>query len=149
MRRFALLIVVATLGATSLTGCSSFDPSDLTDWFNTKKPLPGDRRAIFPEGVPGVSQGVPANLVKGAQPEVATAPTGQAEPEKEAEPPAPAKAKAAPRPRQQAARPVQPAAPAQPRAQQPQQQQQPQPQAQQAPGQNNWPAPPASGSFSR
>ena len=148
MRRFALMIAVAMLGATSLTGCSSFDPSDLTDWFNVKKPLPGDRRAVFPEGVPGVSQGVPSNLVKGAQPEVAAAPAPQAEPEA-APAPAKAKAKAPARPRQQAARPPQPAAPAQPAAQAQPRAQQPQPQAQQAPDQNNWPAPPASGSFSR
>ena len=36
--------------------------------FGTKKqPLPGQRRAVFPEGVPGVQQGVPAEMMKGAQ----------------------------------------------------------------------------------
>ena len=33
-----------------------------------KKPLPGERRAVFPEGVPGVPQGVPREMVKGYQP---------------------------------------------------------------------------------
>ena len=49
----------------TLGGCESLDP---TEWFNTKKPLPGDRKAVFPEGVPGVPQGVPADLVQGYQP---------------------------------------------------------------------------------
>ena len=35
------------------------------DWFNTKKPLPGERKAVFPGGVPGVPQGVPPELVRG------------------------------------------------------------------------------------
>jgi len=38
---------------------------DPTEWFNTKKPLPGERKAMFPTGVPGVSQGVPPELVEG------------------------------------------------------------------------------------
>ena len=37
------------------------------DIFDNKKPLPGERRAVFPEGVPGVPQGVPPELVKGYQ----------------------------------------------------------------------------------
>jgi hypothetical protein len=32
-----------------------------------KKPLPGERRAVFPEGVPGVQQGVPPELMRGNQ----------------------------------------------------------------------------------
>jgi hypothetical protein len=48
----------------ALSGCESFDPES---WFNTKKPLPGDRRPMFPGGVPGVPQGVPPDLVKGYQ----------------------------------------------------------------------------------
>ena len=37
-------------------------------WFDTKKPLPGERKELFPAGVPGVSRGVPPDLVKGNQP---------------------------------------------------------------------------------
>ena len=37
------------------------------DWFNNKKPLPGERKELFPGGVPGVSKGVPPDLVKGNQ----------------------------------------------------------------------------------
>ena len=56
----------------------SFDPTAIFDLdiFNTKKKLPGERQPVFPEGTPGVSQGVPPELVKGYQaaPEPATAP---------------------------------------------------------------------------
>ncbi len=49
----------------ALSGCESFDPES---WFNSKKPLPGERKAMFPGGVPGVPQGVPPELTKGYQP---------------------------------------------------------------------------------
>ena len=42
--------------------------SSAAEMFNTKKKLPGERRAVFPEGTPGVPQGVPQELVKGYQP---------------------------------------------------------------------------------
>jgi hypothetical protein len=63
-RRIVLIASLLAFGVT-LSGCESFDPSE---WFNTKKPLLGDRKAVFPEGVPGVPQGVPPDLVKGYQP---------------------------------------------------------------------------------
>ncbi len=59
----AVLIVLAS----ALTGCggaSSWDPSDLLDFMDTKKKLPGDRKPVFPEGVPGLEQGVPRDLYK-------------------------------------------------------------------------------------
>ena len=42
--------------ALPLGGCVNFDPADwfAGDWFNTKKPLPGERKPLFPDGVPGV-----------------------------------------------------------------------------------------------
>ena len=71
MRRTSRLIAAAVLIAFTglLGGCSSggFDPSDLLDWLDTKKKLPGDRKPVFPDGVPGVEQGVPKELYKGAQ----------------------------------------------------------------------------------
>jgi hypothetical protein len=74
MRRPQRLIVAAVLIAFSgaLAGCStgfgsSFDPSDLLDFLDTKKKLPGDRKPVFPDGVPGLEQGVPKDLYKGAQ----------------------------------------------------------------------------------
>ncbi len=33
--------------------------------FDNKKKLPGERKPVFPEGVPGVTQGIPAELQKG------------------------------------------------------------------------------------
>lgn len=69
MRRTSRLIAAAVLIAFTgvLGGCSSFDPSDLLDFLDTKKKLPGERKPVFPEGVPGLEQGVPKELYKGAQ----------------------------------------------------------------------------------
>jgi hypothetical protein len=69
MRRTPRLIAAAVLIAFTgvLGGCSSFDPSDMLDFLDTKKKLPGDRKPVFPEGVPGLEQGVPRELYKGAQ----------------------------------------------------------------------------------
>jgi hypothetical protein len=73
MRRLQRLIAAAMLIAFSgvLAGCSSglsgFDPSDLLDFLDTKKKLPGERKPVFPDGVPGLEQGVPKELYKGAQ----------------------------------------------------------------------------------
>jgi hypothetical protein len=89
MRRVQRLIAACVLIAFSgvLAGCSSslsgFDPTDLLDWLDTKKKLPGERKPVFPDGVPGVEQGVPRDMYKGAQqqpdqnPQVATAPPPQ------------------------------------------------------------------------
>ena len=60
-RRIVLFGSLFAFGLT-LSGCSTFDP---TEWFNTKKPLPGERKEMFPGGVPGVPQGVPPELVQG------------------------------------------------------------------------------------
>jgi hypothetical protein len=43
--------------------------ADFSPFGTAKKPLPGERRAVFPEGVPGVQQGVPAELMRGHQAE--------------------------------------------------------------------------------
>jgi hypothetical protein len=71
MRRTPRLIAAAVLIVFTglLGGCSSggFDPSDLLDFLDTKKKLPGDRKPVFPEGVPGLEQGVPKDMYKGAQ----------------------------------------------------------------------------------
>lgn len=69
MRPVQRLVSAAVLIALSgaLTGCGSmtgWDPSDLLDFLDTKKKLPGDRRPVFPEGVPGLQQGVPKELYK-------------------------------------------------------------------------------------
>ena len=69
MTRAARNILMAATLALPLGGCGSvgpdinFDPLDWIsgEWFNTKKPLPGDRKPLFPEGVPGVARGVGEN----------------------------------------------------------------------------------------
>jgi hypothetical protein len=88
MRYRAILpLAVMTLGL-GVAGCSggSGNIGDLVDKVtglipDTKKPLPGERKAVFPEGVPGVPQGVPPELVKGyqAEPQTAAAPEPGAE----------------------------------------------------------------------
>ncbi|MPZ39219.1 MAG: hypothetical protein GEU95_14405 [Rhizobiales bacterium] len=69
MISFARAIVVAAALALPLGGCVNFDPTEwfAGDWFNNKKPLPGERKELFPGGVPGVSTGVPPDLIKGNQ----------------------------------------------------------------------------------
>jgi hypothetical protein len=70
-RLIALSVLIALAGA--LGGCSgglaNFDPSDLLDFMDTKKKLPGERKPVFPEGVPGLEQGVPKDLYKGSRQE--------------------------------------------------------------------------------
>src|ERR1700722_3745280 len=84
MRRSQRLIAAVVLIPLSgdLAGCSSslsnFDPSDLLDWLDTKKKLPGDRKPVFPEGVPGLQQGVPKELYKGSAQEQADQQNAQA-----------------------------------------------------------------------
>jgi hypothetical protein len=53
-----------------LSNCSNFDPTDIMDnvFASQKKPLPGERKPLFPDGTPGVTQGLPPDLVKGYQP---------------------------------------------------------------------------------
>ena len=73
--------------AAVLAGCTKggqFDPTELlnSDAFDSKKKLKGDREAVFPDGVPGTTTGVPPDLVKGYQ-----APPDQAD--TDAIPPAP------------------------------------------------------------
>jgi hypothetical protein len=89
MSRFARITLTASALSLAelLAGCESFDPTSIFDSeiFNTKKKLPGERRPVFPEGTPGVPQGVPQELVKGYQPPAEPEPQQVAEePEKPA-----------------------------------------------------------------
>jgi hypothetical protein len=75
LSRFTRRAVIASALALSLAGCSSLpgisaDPTEWfnVDFFNNKKKLPGERHPLFPDGVPGVTRGVPSDLVKGYQP---------------------------------------------------------------------------------
>ena len=68
-RLIAATVLIALSGA--LAGCGggmgNFDPSDMLDFLDTKKKLPGERKPVFPEGVPGLEQGVPKDLYKGSR----------------------------------------------------------------------------------
>ena len=66
--RAASVLALALL----IAGCTKggqFDPTELfnSDVFDSKKKLKGERAPVFPEGVPGATTGVPADLVKGYQ----------------------------------------------------------------------------------
>jgi len=158
------LLAMSLLGLSlALTGCESMDPAY---WIpDNKKKLPGDRREVFPEGVPGVVQGVPPELIKGnnalmepepapqaaapqAAPPVEEKPKPKARPRKAARP-APPPEESQPQQRAQPApaapRPAQPAASGAWPSPQPQTAQQPQA----APSASGWPAPPPSGTFTR
>ena len=62
---FALCLAAPLSGCGSLS-TPSWDPTDLLDFLDTKKRTPGERKPVFPEGVPGISQGVPKELVRGS-----------------------------------------------------------------------------------
>jgi len=160
MHRIVLLFGLVAL-APVLVGCESFD-MDKFDVFglNEKAKLPGDRKPVFPQGVPGVSQGIPPEYIKGNQPPADTAQTLPVEPEKPATAGKPARKTAAVQPTDEPKlkpkRKPKPPKPAQPAAQGAQQPAWPaQDQQPQSPGQGQssssapWPAAPAPGTFSR
>ena len=99
MNRLARTLTVASALSLVLllSNCSSFDPTDIMDniFAAQKKPLPGERKPLFPSGTPGVSQGLPPELVKGYQPPPVTDATQDAQDA----PPAPAPTKPKPKPK--------------------------------------------------
>ena len=139
MRRIRRTVLLIALRAPVLAGGADFD-MDKLDVFglNEKKKLPGDRKEVFPGGVPGVSQGIPPEYVKGYQPppdtppETAVAPDTAEGPEKKvAVVPPPDLEKPKPKRKPKPRPPMQPA----------QQNQRPASQQQAAPAQQGWPAP--------
>jgi hypothetical protein len=164
MRRMQRLVLLATLVVVTpaIVGCADFD-ADKFDVFklNEKKKLPGDRQPLFPEGVPGVTQGMPADLMKGNQPPpeaalsapVEGAPTAavQTQAAPPPEPPAAAKPHPTPKPKKTVMRapppPRQQAAPVKPVTQEAAPW--PEPAQGQATGTSPWPSAPPPGTFSR
>src|SRR3974377_1134828 len=62
----AIVLALLLAAAPALSGCADFDMDKLDVLgLNKKKPLPGERHDVFPEGVPGVARGIPAELMKG------------------------------------------------------------------------------------
>src|SRR5690349_10872487 len=121
MRRTYRVVFIAGLVALAplLAGCADFDMDSLDIFhLNEKKKLPGERKEVFPGGVPGVTQGIPPEYMKGSQPQVdaAVTPEGAPPPAGAAPPPAaktaaiaPAeepKPKAKPKPKPRAAKPA-------------------------------------------
>ena len=172
MRMTPRVVVLTMLVAAVpvLSGCTNFDPDNLDIFhLNEKKKLPGDRKELFPEGVPGVTQGIPPEYVKGKQPPPETAQalqapaaelgkaTDEAAREKNAaaaEPESQPKPKRAAKPRTASQQST--PAPGQQMAPWPQQNPQPAPQQAQSPwpaqGQTTtapWPSSPQPGTFSR
>jgi hypothetical protein len=176
MRMSSRIVVLAMLTAAvpALSGCTNFDPDNLDIFkLNEKKKLPGERKELFPGGVPGVTQGIPPEYVKGKSPPPETAQALQApaseqskatddgEPEKkaaatepESQPKPKPKPKRAAKPRTASQQSSQ--APNQQLAPWPQQNPQPAPQQAQSPwptqGQTTpapWPSSPQPGTFSR
>src|SRR5580704_5907434 len=95
---------IGLAGAAALvSGCSgsAFDPDKLDfSLFDTKQKLPGERKDVFPGGVPGVTPGVPPEMVKGYH-EPADAPPEQKAAEAKPKPKPPAgeqEAEAKPKP---------------------------------------------------
>jgi hypothetical protein len=148
MNRITRTGLIAALLALPLGGCGSmpdmpnFDPADWMsgDLFGTKKPLPGERKALFPEGVPGVARGVPSDMVKGNQA------AGLESPQEAAlvveEPKPKPKPKAKPKPKV-AAKPAPVAPTSTPTSVTVRRTDQPPPQQQQQPGAVQWPEPPS------
>jgi hypothetical protein len=170
IRHATFLTVLATF-AFALTACADFDPDKLDVFhLNEKKKLPGERKELFPDGVPGVSQGIPPEYMKGNQPADAAADQGKAtaateadkktaaaEPAPKPKPKRAAKPRPASQPTQVTIQPSAQSAGQQQPAPWPQQNQQPAQQGGQAPwpaqGQTNtaapWPSSPQPGTFSR
>jgi hypothetical protein len=111
LRGGILCTFVFALGACTAGG--QFDPTTLLDnnMFSSKTVIKGKREPVFPNGVPGVSTGIPPDLVKGYQPppEQAAvngdAASGAATPAPEHTAEAKPKPKAKPKPRLARARP--------------------------------------------
>jgi hypothetical protein len=137
--RWGRLVLAAIVAATGpvLSACDSLDSLEI---FDSKKKLTGERKPVFPDGVPGVASGVPPELVKGYhEPEGGRLDPAKAAAEAAAEPAA--KPKKPKPPQRTASKPApKPSAPSDPygaaptRAAEPAQQ--PAPQAATAP----WPA---------
>ena len=94
-RKYRTVLIAGLLALTPvLAGCADFDMDSLDIFnLNQKKKLPGERKEVFPGGVPGVTQGIPPEYLKGNQQQADTAltPDAAAPPPAGANPPQAAK----------------------------------------------------------
>jgi hypothetical protein len=129
--RLVLAVVVLAAGPV-LSACDSLDSFEL---FDTKKKLAGERKEVFPDGIPGVTSGVPPELVKGyreqeggvldpakAAAEAAAEPAAKPKKPKAEPKPAPQRTASKPAPKPQAQQPDPSAAPTRVAAPEPAQQ---------------------------
>src|SRR6266446_627280 len=65
--------MVLAAAAAVVSGCESLE--NLGSLLDTKTKLPGERKPVFPEGVPGVTPGVPPEMVKGYREPAVEAPS--------------------------------------------------------------------------
>ena len=74
-RKYRIVLIVGLVALTPvLAGCADFDMDSLDVFnLNQKKKLPGERKEVFPGGVPGVTQGIPPEYLKGNQQQADTA----------------------------------------------------------------------------
>jgi hypothetical protein len=85
----AILFAVSAIFSLALAACESSNVLDkiqdtvsgLDPFGTSDKPLPGQRKPLFPEGIPGVQQGIPQELMAGNRAQQAQEqPTGSVEP---------------------------------------------------------------------
>jgi hypothetical protein len=82
----AIVTAAALALGLGLAGCETSNWSDkiqdtiadMNVFGTSKKPLPGERKEVFPQGVPGVTPGVPPELLPGNQANAQPEPPAQA-----------------------------------------------------------------------
>src|SRR6476619_5110050 len=130
IRGITLTFLLVSFGG-ALAGCESMESFQFWD---TKTKLAGERKPVYPEGVPGVTQGIPPELMKGYQEPQQQVDPAAAAAQQGAEKAEPKPEKAKPKPRKVAQpRPAPVAQQPQSQGQWPAQQQQPQQPPQQTP----------------
>jgi len=60
MRHRVVAVAFVALAGLGLGACEQI--ADLVP--DSKRPLPGERKLLFPDGVPGVTQGVPPEMIR-------------------------------------------------------------------------------------
>lgn len=81
MSSAVLISLCGVLAGCGGGGLNNWDPTDMLNFLDTKKKMPGNRQPVFPGGVPGIEPGVPKDLYRGdAQSQQAQEPPSAAAP---------------------------------------------------------------------